>query len=133
MDNAAFYNPKNDIIVMNTERPNAIPILDRTILHELGHWTGHSSRMQRKVIVNTEKQKTYSDVELENEEIIAEMICYQLGRELNILSKEWQQKSENYIATYTKGSVYDARDHVKRAVWFLLKIAAANMRTTCKL
>lgn len=130
MGNAGFYNAQRDLIVVNTDTPNAVAILDRTILHELGHWAGHSTRMQRKVVVNTEKSVSYASEDLENEEIVAEMIAFQLGCELGLMTPEWQSKSENYIGSFRNGSIYAARDHVKQAVWFLLKIATANMRAS---
>jgi antirestriction protein ArdC len=129
-NNAGFYNVKHDVIVINTDTPNAISILDRTILHELGHATGHSTRMQRKVIVNTERQMNYESADLSNEEIIAEMIAFQLGSEMGLMTPEWQSKSENYIASYTDGSAFGARDEVKRAVWYLLKIVTASMKAS---
>jgi antirestriction protein ArdC len=130
LDNAGFYNALRDIIVINIENPGVIAILDRTILHELGHWSGHSTRMQRKVVVNTEKSVGYKDEDKENEEIIAEMIAFQLGCELGLMTPEWQSKSENYIGSFRNGSIYGARDHVKQATWFLLKIVTANLRAS---
>jgi antirestriction protein ArdC len=128
IQNAGFYNVAHDIIVINTDTPNAISILDRTLLHELGHWSGRSNRMQRKVIVNTEKNLPYTQSDLDNEEIIAELIAFQLGSEIGIMTKEWQAKSENYIGSFRNGSVYGARDHVKQATWFLIKIATPTLR-----
>ncbi len=127
---AAFYNPVRDIIVLNTSIPDTNTIWDRTILHELGHWAGHSKRMQRKVIVNTEKTVGYKIEDFDNEEIIAEMIAFQLGSEFGLMTPEWQSKSENYIGTFRNGSIYGAREHVKQAVWFLLKIATPNLRAS---
>jgi antirestriction protein ArdC len=128
MHHSGFYNVSHDVIVINIETPNSIAILDRTILHELGHWSGRSDRMQRKVLVNTEKGISYTETDLDSEEIIAEMIAFQIGSELKLVTPEWQAKSENYIASFRNASVYGAREHVKQAVWFLFKIATHKLQ-----
>jgi len=74
----AFYVPADDYI--QVPRPDAYfePInWHRTALHELGHWTGHSSRLARDLSGNF-ASKSYG-----KEELVAEMasafVCASLG------------------------------------------------------
>ena len=64
----AFYNIAADLIRM--PKPSSFPDpLDytRTLIHELGHWTGHSSRLSRQY------GKRFGDQAYAREELVAEM------------------------------------------------------------
>ena len=66
----AYYNGRVDFIGM--PKPSAFPDpLDytRTLLHELGHWTGHSSRLDRQF------GRRFGDEAYAREELVAEMAC----------------------------------------------------------
>jgi hypothetical protein len=124
-----FYNPTHDLIIINLAREN-LGGLNRTVLHELGHWSGHSTRLSRKVVVAGEKRdKNCTVADFDTEEITAEMIAYYLGDEMRLITDDWKEKSAKYIATWRKGNEHEASLHVKQAVWFLIKIAMPNMGT----
>ena len=120
------YNPGRDLIVINMLADN--PLLTRTVLHELGHWSGHSTRLRRPVIAHAERNVIIKDGEYDTEEIVAEMIAYKLGEDMGILTDAWKEKSARYIAEYRKGSEHEARIYVKQAVWFLVNIAMPKLR-----
>jgi len=74
----AFYVPKEDFIRI----PNQTSYTDqinyyRTAFHELGHWTGHKSRLDRSLTTK------FGTVDNAREELVAEMatafVCASLG------------------------------------------------------
>lgn len=72
------YNPAFDVVKMPP--PEAFDSLDEyraTLFHELGHWTGHSSRLARTF------GKRFGDHEYAAEELVAELsaafTCHQFG------------------------------------------------------
>lgn len=76
----AFYVPSHDYIQI--PRPDAFPDpinWHRTAFHELGHWTGHPSRLDR------DQKGRFGSSEYGREELIAEMtsafVCASLGIE----------------------------------------------------
>ncbi|MGN8056092.1 ArdC family protein [Pedobacter sp. 22163] len=75
----AFYSPKNDAITL--------PYKDwfsqdhkyyATLLHELGHWTGHSQRLNRDM------GNSFGDLLYAKEELRAEIASMIMGQELGI-------------------------------------------------
>jgi hypothetical protein len=124
---AGLYNPKWDVVVINPRYSEKG--LSRTVLHEVGHWTGHSTRMHRPVVVNHESitGKSPKIPDYDTEEIVAEMIAYQLGSDLDIIDDAWDEKSARFIAERSKGSEHEAYLHVKQAMFFLISIAKDKM------
>mgnify|MGYP003945164749 CR=1 FL=1 len=75
----AHYNPFFDQITMPLrEQFDEAAKYYATILHELGHWTGHKERLDRSLI-NTFGSETYA-----REELRAEIASMLLGQELRI-------------------------------------------------
>lgn len=75
----AYYNSRLDHIVMPEKAQFGSP--DRyyaTILHELGHWTGHTSRLDRKL------GNGFGTEEYAREELRAEIASMIIGQELRI-------------------------------------------------
>lgn len=75
----AYYNSRLDNIVMPEKAQFGSP--DRyyaTILHELGHWTGHTSRLDRKL------GNGFGTEEYAREELRAEIASMIIGQELRI-------------------------------------------------
>ena len=68
--NRAFYRPSEDLIVLPKQQQFHSPqAYYSTALHELGHWTGHASRLDR-----TELMKgAFGSAEYAKEELRAEM------------------------------------------------------------
>jgi len=75
----AFYHPGRDFISL----PNKGRFVDEsafyaTALHELGHWTGHESRLARDM------SGGFGSINYAKEELRAEISSMMVGRELNI-------------------------------------------------
>jgi antirestriction protein ArdC len=64
----AFYAPGEDVVSVPPQRafPNPVDYY-RTALHELGHWTGHSSRLNR------DQSGPYGGPDYAREELVAEL------------------------------------------------------------
>jgi antirestriction protein ArdC len=68
--NRAFFNPTEDVIVMpKREFFNSGEDFDSTLLHELVHWTGCKSRLDRDSFINYGS----SDAQRAEEELVAEI------------------------------------------------------------
>jgi antirestriction protein ArdC len=75
----AFYDPVIDQIMMPVkEQFDSADKYYATLLHELGHWTGHSSRLDRGVL-NKFGSQAYA-----REELRAEIASLLVGQELKI-------------------------------------------------
>ena len=75
----AFYDPVSDQIQMPLKQQFDAPgKYYATLLHELGHWTGHSSRLDRSVL-NKFGNEAYA-----REELRAEIASLLVGQELKI-------------------------------------------------
>lgn len=75
----AFYQPANDVIHLPDRE--SFPSPDRyyaTVLHELGHWTGHPTRLDRDLV------HPFGSEGYAREELRAEIASMLLGEELRI-------------------------------------------------
>lgn len=99
---SAYYNPLFDYINMpkrelfvDTKTSTATESYYSTLLHELTHWTGHSSRNDRL------KGASFGDEEYAFEELVAELgatfLCQQLG-----ISNEVRKDHAQYIKAWIK-------------------------------
>ncbi|WP_394213503.1 ArdC family protein [Enterovibrio calviensis] len=105
----AFFSPSQDQITMpDRERFNQANDYYATLLHELAHWTGHKSRLDRK------GGKRFGDSDYAFEELVAELgaafMCADLG-----ISGDVQH--ESYIASWL--------DRLKDDKRFIFKAASA--------
>lgn len=75
---AAFYSPAADHIVI-PERPQfqSMEAWASTVLHEIGHWTGHKSRLDRD-LSGSFASDSYAKEEL-RAELVSVMLCMELG------------------------------------------------------
>lgn len=69
----------------------------KTIFHEIGHWTGHESRLRRPGIVNVDRgnREQYA-----REELVAEMTAAFLAADAGIPEVAGIQESASYIDMY---------------------------------
>lgn len=97
--NQPAYSPSSDIITMPEKRqfPNQEAYY-ATVLHELGHWTGHSSRMDRDL------GDEFGSVGYAKEELRAEITSMMLSRELGL------PHDTNQHAAYVKHWVQVLKD-----------------------
>ena len=94
-NNRAFYRPSTDQIHLPLR--GQFPTADNyycTALHELGHWTGHSSRLKRDLL------HPFGSTGYAKEELRAEMASYMLGMALGIGHDPGQHIS--YIGSWIK-------------------------------
>jgi hypothetical protein len=77
--NQAFYDPVADQITLpDRQQFDSAGKYYATLLHEMGHWTGHTSRLDRSVL-NKFGTQAYA-----REELRAEIASLLMGRELKI-------------------------------------------------
>lgn len=81
--NEACYNYVNDVIFLpeRNQFKGTVPYYE-TALHELAHWTGHKSRLNRSL------KNVFGSEEYAKEELVAELcsafLCAELGFSMNI-------------------------------------------------
>lgn len=122
--NCACYSPSHDVITL-PQSGSFLSISDyyATALHEMGHWTGHSSRLAR------EYGKRFGDQAYAREELVAELCASFLCAICEIPGK--LQHSE-YIANWIdimksdKRAVLMAASHAQKASDFILGIKPAT-------
>lgn len=108
--NSAFYSPANDYVKMpyasqflNAEAYNA------TLAHELIHWTGHPSRLNR------EKGKVMGDDAYAFEELVAELGSAFLCADLGIMPGHATDNHTAYVGHWLKILKADNRAIVRAA------------------
>ena len=104
----AFYRPSSDEIHLPERGQFATP--DQyyaTALHELGHWTGHKSRLDRDL------KHPFGSEGYAREELRAELASYMLGAELGIGHDPGQHHA--YIASWIKALEEDPKEIIRAA------------------
>jgi len=100
MGDRAFYNLATDTITMPLKEQFSAPDLYYgTLLHELAHWTGHNTRLDRSLF-NRFGTEAYA-----REELRAEIASMLIGQELNIGHDPGQH------AAYVKSWIQILTDH----------------------
>lgn len=92
------YSPKRDVIFMPAlESFHSYGNYAGAMAHEIGHWTGAASRMNRETLVNN---TCYGNDVYAEEEAVAEWFSLLLCNELGCAKAE-QQNSASYISGWT--------------------------------
>jgi len=113
----AFYRPSTDCIhlpprdaFIGTETSTATEAYYSTALHELAHWTGHTSRLSRDFT----RSKRFGDEAYAGEELVAELgaafLCAQLG-----ITNSPRADHAQYLAHWLKVLKTDSRAIVRAA------------------
>lgn len=77
--NEAYFSPFHDYVQMpNREQFPSLESYSSTLLHEIGHWTGHSSRLKR------DQTGRFGTQDYAFEELVAEMSSLMMGAEFEI-------------------------------------------------
>jgi len=101
--NRAFYDRLGDYIQMPLrEQFRSGDLWGATVLHELGHWTGHESRLARL------SSASFGSPEYAREELRAEIASLMLGDELGIGHDPSRHAS--YVASWIKRLEEDPRE-----------------------
>jgi antirestriction protein ArdC len=125
-DGRAFYAPALDTITMPlrelfraTKTSTATECYYSTKLHELGHWTGHKSRLDRLEVSN---KKGYAFEELVAE-ITAAMLCADLGVSVS-LRADHLQYIKGWLEALDKDVkfIFSAGAKAQQAVEFLFSL-----------
>ena len=106
--NSAFYNPAKDLIVLprRSQFKSASGFYD-TALHELGHWTGHESRLNRDLSVQFGSE-SYAREEL-RAEIASMMIAMEIGLPHNT------ENHSAYVGSWIKALKEDPKEIFRAA------------------
>ena len=98
-----------------------------TYFHELSHWTGHPSRLNREI------QNHFGDEKYSKEELIAEMSACFLCSETDIVMDDLFKNTAAYLKSWITALKGDARllmtaaSAAERAAAFLIEGAAENV------
>lgn len=104
----AFYSPRQDFIQLPLrEQFTSADAYYATALHELGHWTGHESRLDREIL-NTFGTEAYA-----REELRAEISSMMIGRELGVGHDPDQHAA--YVGSWIKALEEDPREIFRAA------------------
>ncbi|MGR6830870.1 ArdC family protein [Aliivibrio wodanis] len=103
----AFYRPSTDeIVIPDMSRFSSTEDLYATTLHELTHWTGHKTRLERK------NNNVFGSKDYAFEELIAELGSVFLMADLGIVG---EVQHESYIANWLTALKDDKRYIFKAA------------------
>lgn len=125
----AFYAPQGDYIQM----PQKATFVTEgnywgTLLHELSHWTGHSSRLGRPLCGQTQDREQYA-----KEELIAEMgsafLCAHVGIPGNLQHPEYIASWLNVLKN-DKRAFFAACREAQKVADYLVKEKAEEPGTT---
>lgn len=119
-----MYEHKYDAMVLKKPSINdyfvSIPIerFNHFALHEMSHWTGHYSRLNR-ISLEQLRQGSPTEEELHTEEATAEMSCVMLAQWLDIDVDLAKRSAENYIKQYSKANLQKATHDAYAAFNFI--------------
>lgn len=120
----AFYSPSHDFVQVPPQAAFPEPInWYRTALHELGHWTGHGTRLDR------DQKGGFGSEAYAKEELVAEMAAAFTCASLDIAPTV---RHSDYIASWLSvlrgddKAVFRAASQASKATDFLLALAEAE-------
>ena len=118
------YSPDSDIITMPEKRqfPNQ-EFYYATVLHELGHWTGHSSRLDRDL------DNRFGSTDYAKEELRAEIASMMLSRELGLPHNP--ERHAAYVGSWVKALKDDPMEivHAAKEAWQIMEYVKSFDRT----
>ena len=123
--NEAYYNPREDFIVLPHRQQFSLPEYYETAFHELTHWTEHPSRL------NWDRSKPENSYALG--ELIAELGGCFLASELGLPTADRLDNHANYMATWIQRMNEDAKflfraaAQAAKAADFILSFSRASV------
>ena len=127
-----FYSTLNDYITIHQSLFKEKFPKDHeacTILHELGHWTGAVTRLNRTVFSKCKKYKyaldknmgnTIAEVLSENEEVIADLFMLKMTQVLGLSQQEALSSVEEALKGYSNADLPMCVIEADRAVAYIL-------------
>lgn len=127
-DVKAYYVPSRDEIHLPNRRTfSSLSGFWGTAIHELSHWTGHESRLNRDM------QHTFGTQKYAREELVAEVSSWLLAVTLG--TPHEPQNSASYLASWVRDfkdkprELYSAISQAQKAVDYLLETAGIEPNT----
>lgn len=117
------YLPDHDIISVRTIFGDESR-LDSTLMHELIHWTGHSTRCARPTVMRASQGIPPTHLERVAEEAVAEIGSGVLGEALGVKSMA-AFNLQAFLYENPAANTPEAQAEAKRAVSFILEALAA--------
>ncbi len=123
----AFYSPTQDFVQVPERKAFAtVAGFFGTVTHEAGHWTGHSSRLDRA------DHQTWGDHTYAYEELIAELCSSIMAHELGI--DDEGTNTARYLESWLKALksedgpklLYKAASDAQKAANLLIKVTASQ-------
>lgn len=104
---AASYSPPIDRVAMPGIETFATPEgYYATLFHELGHSTGHQTRLNRKEVTS---RNTFGSCEYSKEELVAEFTAYFLCNAAGIENKSLESNTTAYLQSWIKALAGDVK------------------------
>ncbi|KAA3621020.1 MAG: DUF1738 domain-containing protein [Bacteroidetes bacterium] len=119
--NEAFYNSINDNICLpKREQFKGKVSYYETVLHELGHWTGHPSRLNRQLL------NVFGSEDYAKEELVAELCCAFLCSELGFSKTITNNAAyiQNWVEVLKKDHkyIFKAVSNAEKAAEYILSL-----------
>lgn len=120
---SAHYNVTKDVVMMPSEQMfKDGSQFDAALAHELIHWTGHKSRLDRK------HGKEFGDKDYAREELVAEFGAAYL---MAYIGKEYSTQHSAYIRTWSKeleptDIEYAIKESQKAANWIIERLGGVE-------
>ena len=128
-DTKAYYIPSRDEIHLPNRRTfSSLSGFWGTAMHELSHWTGHESRLNRDM------KHTFGTQKYAREELIAEVSSWLLAVTLG--TPHEPQNSASYLASWVRDfkdkprELYSAISQAQKVVDYLLETAGIEPQNT---
>jgi antirestriction protein ArdC len=120
----AFYRPHLDYInVPSLGRFNSPEEFYSTVFHELGHWTGHESRLKRPDLMEANYFGSHA---YSREELTAELTAAFVCSRLNISTENTERNSAAYLNSWLKalkgdpGMIITASQRAQKAAEYIV-------------
>ena len=120
---AGAYICYMDLIAYNENPPEGFEDINRTLLHEISHWTGHGDRLKRKPIQLGQRMLYAANSldEMHTEEAIADIGMYQLALHLGLETRsKYFEIMVHYIGRYELAHFDVAHREVNKVVDFII-------------
>jgi antirestriction protein ArdC len=120
----AFYAPVLDTVQLPPQQAFREPVnFYRTALHELGHWTGHNSRLDR------DQKGAFGSAAYAKEELVAELCaaftCASLGIHPTVRHADYIGSWLEVLRTDSR-AIFRAASHASKAADYLLSFAPSE-------
>jgi len=117
-----FYECHDDFIAFNHTPKSNIQDLNSCILHEIAHWSGHPTRLNRKAIEAGANLAIYElDLHIiHTEEVIAQLGMFKLACYLGLNIEKYLEMTNLYIQRYFMANRLEADIESTKALGFII-------------